>query len=89
MLISINAARSRPVMVWTYRCLRGFIMVANVGTFDRIARIIVGLAMIAFALGLIAPGTGWNWVGWIGVVPILTALFGTCPAYSLFGISTK
>ena len=64
-------------------------MTANVGTFDRIARIIIGLALIAFALGLIAPGTGWNWIGWIGVVPILTALLGTCPAYSLFGMSTK
>lgn len=64
-------------------------MTANVGTFDRTARIIVGLALIAFALGYIAPGTSWAWVGWIGVVPILTALFGTCPAYSLFGWSTK
>jgi len=64
-------------------------MTANVGTFDRIARIVVGLALIAFALGYIAPGTSWSWVGWIGVVPILTALFGTCPAYSLFGMSTK
>jgi sulfite exporter TauE/SafE len=64
-------------------------MSVNVGTFDRLARIIVGLALIAFALGLIAPGTGWNWVGWIGVLPILTALFGVCPAYSIFGLSTK
>jgi hypothetical protein len=61
----------------------------NVGTFDRIARVVVGIALIAFAWGYIAPGTGWNWVGWIGVVPILTALFGTCPAYSLFGLSTR
>jgi Inner membrane protein YgaP-like, transmembrane domain len=64
-------------------------MSINVGTFDRIARIVVGLALIAFAFGLIAPGTGWNWVGWIGVVPILTAVFGTCPAYSLLGISSR
>ena len=64
-------------------------MTANVGTFDRIARLIVGVALIAFALGYLAPGTGWNWVGWIGVVPILTALFGNCPAYSLFGWSTQ
>jgi sulfite exporter TauE/SafE len=64
----------------------------NVGTFDRIARVIFGIALIAFALGYLAPGTEWNWVGWvgwIGVVPILTALFGTCPAYSLFGVSTQ
>ena len=64
-------------------------MTVNVGTFDRIARIIVGIALIAFALGYIAPGRSWAWVGWIGVVPILTAIFGTCPAYSLFGWSTK
>jgi hypothetical protein len=62
-------------------------MTANVGTFDRIARIVVG--MIAFALGVIAPGTTWSWVGWIGVVPILTAIFGTCPAYTMLGCSTK
>ena len=63
-------------------------MSVNVGMFDRFARIVVGVALIAFALGFIAPGTGWNWVGWIGVVPILTGVFGICPAYSLLGLST-
>ncbi|MGL5115412.1 MAG: YgaP family membrane protein [Beijerinckiaceae bacterium] len=63
-------------------------MTTNVGTIDRIVRVIAGLALIAFALGYIMPGTGWNWVGWIGVVPILTALIGSCPAYSLLGVST-
>jgi membrane-associated protease RseP (regulator of RpoE activity) len=66
-----------------------YVMSLNVGTFDRIARIIIGLALIAFVLGYIAPGTGWNWVGWIGVVPILTGAFGLCPAYSLLGLSTR
>jgi len=64
-------------------------MTANVGTFDRIARIVVGIALIAFALGYIAPGTSWSWVGWIGVMPILTAVLGTCPGYSMFGCSTR
>jgi len=64
-------------------------MTANVGIFDRIARIVVGIALIAFALGYIALGTSWAWVGWIGVVPILTALLGTCPAYTMLGCSTK
>ena len=64
-------------------------MTVNMGTVDRIARVIVGLVLVAFALGYIAPGTSWSWVGWIGVIPILTALFGTCPAYSLIGLSTK
>ncbi len=64
-------------------------MTVNVGTIDRIARIVLGIALIAFALGYIAPGTGWNWLGWIGVLPILTAVFGSCPAYTLFGCSIK
>ena len=64
-------------------------MTLNVGMIDRIARIIIGIALIAFALGYVAPGTSWAWVGWIGVVPILTALFGTCPLYSIVGMSTK
>ena len=64
-------------------------MTTNVGTIDRIARIVLGIALIAFALGFIAPGTGWNWVGWIGVLPILTAVFSTCPAYTLLGCSTR
>jgi hypothetical protein len=63
-------------------------MNTNVGTFDRVARIVVGIVLIAFALGVGFPKTGWNWVGWIGVVPILTAVFGVCPLYSLLGIST-
>lgn len=60
----------------------------NVGFLDRLVRIVVGVALLAFALGYILPGTGWNWLGWIGVVPILTALLGWCPAYTLFGISS-
>ena len=64
-------------------------MTTNVGGIDRVARIVVGSALIAFALGYIAPGTSWAWVGWIGVVPLLTAVFGTCPLYSMVGCSTK
>jgi hypothetical protein len=63
-------------------------MTPNVGTIDRIVRVALGLALIAFALGYIYPGTGWNWTGWIGTVPLLTAVFGYCPVYSVFGIAT-
>ncbi len=63
-------------------------MTKNVGTVDRIARIILGIVLIAFAIPLGFPQTGWNWVGWIGVLPIATALIGNCPAYSVVGIST-
>jgi hypothetical protein len=60
----------------------------NVGVVDRAVRIVVGLALIAFALGYLAPGTGYNWLGWIGVVPLLTAAVGSCPLYSALGLST-
>ena len=63
-------------------------MTANVGLIDRAIRIAVGVLLIAFALRLGFPETGWNWIGWIGIVPIVTAIFGYCPAYSLIGLST-
>ena len=63
-------------------------MKPNMGNIDRIIRVIVGLALLAFALRLGFPETGWNWVGWIGVVPILTAVVRFCPAYTLLGFKT-
>lgn len=60
----------------------------NVGNIDRIVRIVLGAALVAFALGLVAPGTGYNWLGWIGVIPLLTAAVGSCPLYSVLGLST-
>jgi Inner membrane protein YgaP-like, transmembrane domain len=58
------------------------------GKIDRIARTIIGLLLIAYAIPIGFPSTGWNWVGWIGIIPFLTAVFGICPAYSVFGLST-
>lgn len=60
----------------------------NVGSVDRVVRVVAGLALIAYAIPLGFPVTGWNWLGWIGVIPIITALVGTCPAYSILGVST-
>ena len=60
----------------------------NVGLIDRIARVAVGLLLIGYAIPVGFPETGWNWVGWIGVLPLLTALFGDRPAYTLLGISS-
>ena len=58
-------------------------MTANVGTVDRILRIVVGLILIAMVF--VGPQTSW---GWVGVVPLLTALIGFCPAYKLIGLNT-
>lgn len=58
----------------------------NVGTIDRVLRIFAGLALIALALGYV-PNYQSAW-GWIGVIPLVTGLVGTCPVYSLFGMNT-
>ena len=58
-------------------------MKCNVGGMDSALRIIVGLVLI----GLAFTGTVGNW-GYIGIVPLLTGLFGFCGAYTLFGINS-
>lgn len=63
-------------------------MTKNIGNIDRVIRIGIGLVLIAYAIPLGFPSTGWNWVGWIGVIPIVTAFVGICPAYSVLGTST-
>lgn len=63
-------------------------MTKNVGTLDRVVRIVLGLVLIAYALKLGMPETGWNWVGWIGVIPLITGLVGSCGLYSIVGINT-
>jgi Protein of unknown function (DUF2892) len=61
-------------------------MNTNVGTIDRVLRVVIGVALLWYAL-LAAP-SGYNWIGWIGVVPLITALVGVCPLYSILGLST-
>ena len=63
-------------------------MTTNMGTIDRIVRVVIGLVLIAYAIPLGLMPSGWNWVGWIGVIPLATAIFGYCPLYSLVGVST-
>jgi hypothetical protein len=61
----------------------------NVGTIDRVIRIVIGLFFIAYAIPIGFKHTGFNWVGWIGVVPLVTAFIGFCPGYRIFGLSTS
>ncbi|MBN8897528.1 MAG: hypothetical protein BGO51_20575 [Rhodospirillales bacterium 69-11] len=58
-------------------------MTRNVGSIDRVLRVIVGLVLIA--LVFVGPETPW---GWIGLIPLGSALIGFCPLYSLLGINT-
>ncbi|MGD2054159.1 MAG: DUF2892 domain-containing protein [Gammaproteobacteria bacterium] len=58
-------------------------MKQNVGSVDRAIRAIVGIGLIS--LVFVGPQTVW---GWIGVVPLATAVIGWCPPYALLGINT-
>lgn len=58
-------------------------MTQNVGGLDRLIRALVGLALISLVFW--GPATPW---GWIGLIPLATAVIGWCPPYSLFGWST-
>lgn len=55
----------------------------NVGTIDKIARIILGLGLLS--LTVIGPKSMW---GLIGIVPLLTAAVSFCPFYPILGINT-
>lgn len=57
-------------------------MKANVGNTDRVIRIALGLALVAWA---VTTGPVW---AWIGVVPLATGIFQFCPLYTLLGMNT-
>ncbi|MFH7587037.1 DUF2892 domain-containing protein [Oceanimonas smirnovii] len=59
-------------------------MEKNVGSIDKVIRIVVGLALIAMVF--VGPQTPW---GWIGVIPLITAFVNFCPLYKVLGIKSK
>ena len=56
---------------------------------DRVIRVVIGVVMIA--IFFLFPGLlgAWNWLWWIGIVPLATGLIGWCALYQVFGISTN
>ena len=58
----------------------------NVGGLDRIVRIVVGV--VALAAFFFVGDAAWRWLLLLGVVPLATGLMGTCPLYSMLGLST-
>lgn len=55
----------------------------NMHMIERVLRGLVGITLII--LVFVGPKIAW---GWIGLVPLLTALVGICPAYIPFNFST-
>lgn len=64
-------------------------MPVNMGTIDQYVRIVLGMALIAYAFQDGLDIQGWHWVGLLGVVPLATAFFKSCPLYTALGISTR
>jgi hypothetical protein len=60
-------------------------MQKNVGSADKIVRIVLGLGLLSLLFLLQPP---LNYLGLIGIVPLVTSLMGWCPLYTLLGMNT-
>ena len=61
-------------------------MKANVGTVDRVIRIVAGLILLSLAF--ILEGNA-RWWGLVGLLPLATGLIGWCALYVPFRIDTR
>ena len=55
-------------------------MTRNIGSTDRLVRIVLGIGLLLIAVE--GPRTAW---GYVGLLPLITGLFGYCPLYRVIG----
>jgi hypothetical protein len=55
----------------------------NTHPVERGIRVLLGVGLLS--LTVLGPSTPW---GYLGLIPLATGLVGSCPVYTLFGIST-
>lgn len=60
------------------------LLVTNEHTVERALRVALGLGLLALAF--VGPKTP---LGYLGIIPLVTGAAGTCPVYSLLGLSTR
>ena len=60
------------------------LLATNEHALDRTLRVLLGIGLLGLAF--IGPRTP---LGYLGVIPLATGLLGSCPLYSLLGISTR
>ncbi|MCM8790465.1 MAG: DUF2892 domain-containing protein [Candidatus Omnitrophica bacterium] len=58
-------------------------MTKNIGPTDKSLRLVAGIIIIGAGLYY------KNWLGVLGIAPLLTSFTGYCPLYSIFGVSTR
>lgn len=59
------------------------ILPRNEHAVERAVRVVIGIGLLAIAF--VGPKTPW---GYLGIIPLLTGLVGSCPLYTVFGFST-
>ena len=74
--------RRAPVLNQEIR-MSAALLPSNAGTLDRVLRVALGLAVLSLAF--VGPKTPW---AYLGLVPLLTGVIGSCPLYTLLGINT-
>jgi len=62
----------------------GKLLPTNVHPLERVVRVLLGLGLLALAF--VGPKSP---LGYVGIFPLVTGLVGSCPAYTLFGVSTR
>ncbi|HEX2869033.1 MAG TPA: DUF2892 domain-containing protein [Ignavibacteriales bacterium] len=58
----------------------------NLGSLDRVVRIVLGLFFLSMLFWVAGPA---RYVGLIGLLLIATSLVSFCPLYAVLGISTR
>ena len=60
-------------------------MQKNVGSVDKIIRIVLGLGLLSLLVLLQGPSRWW---GLVGFIPLATVALSWCPLYTLVGVNT-
>ena len=64
-------------------------MKLNMGSWDRILRLLVALVVAILLLIGVLKGLVAVILGIIAIIFFVTSIFGFCPLYIIFGVSTK
>jgi hypothetical protein len=61
----------------------------NEAPWDRIVRVVLGIAMLYIGFGGVVEGAVGIGLGVVGLVLLVTGLVGFCPLYAMFGVKTS
>ena len=61
-------------------------MPRNVGRFDRLVRVVLGIVILGL-FGALEPPL--RYLTLLGLIPLGTGILGNCPLYQVLGISTS